>query len=65
MPCDCRNAQVNNVLGHLWVRCRAEGCRSIWYRPSHRPGDQGLAEFALIMLAPPSADAVARRAVLR
>jgi len=50
MPCDCRNAQVNNVLGHLWVRCRAEGCPSIWYRPRHQPGEVWLAEFAQIML---------------
>jgi len=50
MPCDCRNAQANNVLGHLWVRCRAEGCTAIWYRPRHRPDGHGLAEFARIML---------------
>src|SRR5215469_16571753 len=35
MPCDCPNARANRVLGHLWVRCRAEGCSSIWYRPRH------------------------------
>jgi len=50
MPCDCRNAQANNVLGHLWVRCRADGCRSIWYRPRHEPGAQGLAELSGIVL---------------
>jgi hypothetical protein len=39
MPCDCPNAAANNVLGHLWVRCRADGCPSIWYRPRHEPPD--------------------------
>jgi len=37
MPCDCPNAAANKVLGHLWVRCRAVGCPSIWYRPWHEP----------------------------
>lgn len=35
MPCDCPAALAREVLGHLWVRCRAEGCPSIWYRPRH------------------------------
>lgn len=43
MPCDCRGAQSNDVLGHLWVRCRATGCPSIWYRPRH---DKGVAQLA-------------------
>ena len=38
MPCDCPNARANRVLGHLWVRCRADGCTSIWYRPRHDRG---------------------------
>jgi hypothetical protein len=50
MPCDCRNAQASKVLGHLWVRCRAEGCPAIWYRPAHRHDGHALAEFARIML---------------
>jgi hypothetical protein len=44
MPCDCPNTVASNVLGHLWVRCRAEGCPSIWYRPRHQPEEQALAE---------------------
>lgn len=44
MPCDCPNTVASNVLGHLWVRCRAEGCPSIWYRPRHQPAEQGLAD---------------------
>src|SRR5215469_11672528 len=43
MPCDCPNARANRVLGHLWVRCRAEGCSSIWYRPRHERGRLDLA----------------------
>lgn len=37
MPCDCPSVTAGNVLGHLWVRCRADGCPSIWYRPRHQP----------------------------
>ena len=37
MPCECPEAQAEN-MGHLWVRCRAvEGCSSVWYRPAHSP----------------------------
>jgi hypothetical protein len=37
MPCECPEAQAEN-MGHLWVRCHAEaGCTSIWYRPAHSP----------------------------
>jgi hypothetical protein len=36
MPCECPEAQAEN-LGHLWVRCHAaEGCSSVWYRPAHK-----------------------------
>jgi hypothetical protein len=35
MPCDCARALSSGLLGHLWVRCRAHGCPSIWYRPQH------------------------------
>ena len=41
MPCDCPNARAHEVLGHLWVRCRANGCPSIWYRPRHEPATTG------------------------
>src|ERR1700722_10945701 len=37
MPCDCPAAAREPGHGHLWVRCRAEGCREIWYRPRHTP----------------------------
>src|SRR5262249_29961570 len=43
MPCDCPNSRANGVLGHLWVRCRADGCSSIWYRPRHQRARLGLA----------------------
>jgi hypothetical protein len=36
MPCDCPAAAREPGRGHLWVRCRAEGCASIWYKPPHR-----------------------------
>lgn len=36
MPCDCAGARRNDGgLGHLRVSCRADGCRSAWYRPRH------------------------------
>ncbi|HEY2075583.1 MAG TPA: hypothetical protein VGH53_04535 [Streptosporangiaceae bacterium] len=35
-PCDCPEAKADN-LGHLYVRCRADGCPAIWYRPRHQP----------------------------
>jgi hypothetical protein len=39
MPCDCASALAAEGFGHLWVRCRAPGCSSIWYRPPHQsPG---------------------------
>jgi hypothetical protein len=36
-PCDCERARVQRPKGpgHLTVRCRAEGCRSIWHQPRH------------------------------
>jgi MarR family transcriptional regulator, organic hydroperoxide resistance regulator len=37
MPCDCPAALREPGHGHLWVRCRAAGCREIWYRPEHTP----------------------------
>jgi len=43
MPCDCKNALSNGVLGHLWVRCRTSGCSSIWYRPRHEQANADLA----------------------
>jgi hypothetical protein len=36
MPCDCPEAMREPGRGHLWVRCQAGGCPSIWYRPAHR-----------------------------
>jgi hypothetical protein len=42
MPCDCRNALATEGYGHLWVRCRAQGCDSLWYRPPHvKAGEAG------------------------
>ncbi|HXW45403.1 MAG TPA: hypothetical protein VEL03_11485 [Streptosporangiaceae bacterium] len=35
MPCDCPAALATEGLGHLWVRCRADGCPAIWYQPPH------------------------------
>src|SRR5580698_8701969 len=35
MPCDCPAVAREPGHGHLWVRCRATGCREIWYRPEH------------------------------
>jgi hypothetical protein len=36
-PCECPEAQAED-MGHLWVRCHAvPGCSSIWYRPEHSP----------------------------
>lgn len=52
MPCDCPNTVASNVLGHLWVRCRAEGCPSIWYRPRHQPEEQALAEAGSVVSWP-------------
>jgi hypothetical protein len=41
LPCECPEAQAEN-LGHLWVGCQAEpGCTSIWYRPAHSPSPDG------------------------
>ena len=36
-PCDCAPARAQQLKGpgHLTVRCRAEGCTSIWYKPRH------------------------------
>jgi len=48
MPCDCLGAKADN-LGHLYIRCRAGGCPSIWYRPraSARPGYAGAGQAQL------------------
>jgi hypothetical protein len=35
MPCDCPGAMTEPGRGDLWVRCRADGCPAIWYRPAH------------------------------
>ena len=35
MPCDCPGAMTEPGRGHLWVRCRADGCPAIWYQPAH------------------------------
>src|ERR1700685_364388 len=37
MPCDCAAAVREPGHGHLWVRCRAAGCREIGYRREHTP----------------------------
>ena len=44
MPCDCESALAGNQLGHLWVRCRTNGCPSIWYRPRHSKQSSAAAE---------------------
>ncbi len=36
MPCDCPQALGQPGRGHLWVRCRADGCLAIWYQPPHQ-----------------------------
>jgi hypothetical protein len=48
MPCDCPSARAHGVLGHLWVRCRTEGCPSIWYRPRHELPEAGAPRASLI-----------------
>jgi hypothetical protein len=35
MPCDCKPALGEPGHGHLVVSCRAEGCKSRWYKPAH------------------------------
>jgi hypothetical protein len=47
MPCDCPAAVREPGHGHLWVRCRAAGCREIWYRPEHTPLRDQRPEIAL------------------
>jgi hypothetical protein len=32
-------------MGHLWVRCRADRCPSIWYRPPHERDQAEEARF--------------------
>jgi hypothetical protein len=50
MPCDCPEAQAEN-MGHLWVRCHAaEGCSSIWYRPAHSPSPEARCRGAALVL---------------
>jgi hypothetical protein len=38
-PCDCDPAIADPSAGqgHLTVRCRAQGCPSLWRRPPHDP----------------------------
>lgn len=66
MPCDCPNARANGVLGHLWVRCRAEGCASIWYRPRHQPGrlDACVASYRLMTLTIRSGTTMSRSTLM-
>ena len=41
-PCGCAPARAGQPRGpgHLTVRCRAEGCRSVWYKPRHDQAGQ-------------------------
>jgi hypothetical protein len=42
LSCHCGPALAaagdRGPAGHRVVSCRAEGCRSVWYRPPHDPG---------------------------